>query len=118
MFNIRWSPDKFTRAFSKFKENRGPIIVSAVAASILMDPSFRIEDSEDFDTSNVVEKVSVDLDQLIIKFNLNIEGNNLSEDQLLSNWYVILAPLLISTKNATTCFSPTLMRKNIYRMRS
>ena len=115
MFDIKWSPDKFTQAFSKFKESCGPTIVSAVAASVLMDPSFRIDDSEDFDTSNVVERVSVDLDQLIIKFNLYIESNNLSEDQLLSNWYAILAPLLISTKNATTLFSPTLMRRNIHR---
>ena len=114
MFSIKWCPKKFTEGFCKFEKicKGGSQVVSAVTASIFMDPSFRIIDCESFE-DNVVGTTSIDLDQLIIKFNLHIiESENLSEDQLLLNWYNLLAPLFTATNNATTNFSPTSMRSS------
>ena len=117
MFSIKWCPQKFTEAFCEFENicKGGSQVVSAVTASILMDPSFRIIDCEAFD-DNVIGTASVDLDQLIIKFNLQIiESELFSEDQLLLKWYTLLAPLFTETKNATTNFSPTSMRSNCHK---
>ena len=46
----------------------GGEILSAVCAGILMDPTFRLDDCQEFDVTDRIGTTSVDLDQLIIRF--------------------------------------------------
>ena len=122
MFSIHWSPKKFTDAFNMAKKkSTGEEVLSAVCAGILMDPSFRLDDCEEFDVTDKIGITSVDLDQLIIKFELmcnssdTVNGHVYSDYDLLSEWYDYLAPLMTSTKNQTTTFSPTSVETNSVR---
>ena len=111
MFSIDWSPEKFTDAFCQMERICGSNVLSSLATSILMDPSYRLSDCDEVDISDIIGVTSVDLDQLIIKFNLFTNNQQfVSDDQRLVHWYAILEPLFSLTKDATTIFCPTTMK--------
>ena len=121
MFSLNWSPEKFVKALDIVKNNTGEEVLSAICAGILMDPSYRLDDCQEFDIQNIIGIASVDVDQLIIKFNLFISNISpvdsaiVSDNELLSQWYDLLAPLLTLTKDATTTFSPSSVETNSNR---
>ena len=53
----------------------GGEILSAVCAGILMDPTFRLDDCQEFDVTDRIGTTSVDLDQLIIRFELFLSNS-------------------------------------------
>ena len=46
----------------------GGEILSVVCAGILMDPTFRLDDCQEYDVTDKIGTTSVDLDQFIIRF--------------------------------------------------
>lgn len=63
-FEDKWRPEDFVEGFSKAGKLCSGDQISAVAASILMDPSFRISDCTPVINNKYVSEVSIDLDQV------------------------------------------------------
>ena len=57
------------------KFTTGGEILSAVCAGILMDPTFRLDGSQEYDVTDKIGTKSVDLDQLLIRFELFLSNS-------------------------------------------
>ena len=90
-FEQKWSPENFVQGYLNLKkECDSTAQLAATAATILMDPSFRITDCTPIMKEDVIDKVSIDIDQVrkynTIQYN-TIQYNTIQYNRIQSVQY-------------------------------
>ena len=83
-FDYKWTPESFVEGFLAVQKIASSSKVAATAASILMDPSFRIADCTPILDSTLIDDVSVDVDQVTMTLLINLCTKTIYDHEISS----------------------------------